>query len=360
MSTFCFFAGDITRCGGTERITVLLANHLAAEGHTVHILSVSESAEKPYFPLDKKIVRRALFRRAVPFHPALPLTLWKETAYLKKIKADAVIDVDVILSAVSVFAAKISGTRHIAWEHFHYRENLGCRLRDYARRLAKRYSSAIVVLTEQDRTQYLETPSKAKIVCIPNAVAIENTTENDSSATIPEYPFILSVGRLNYQKGMERIPRLAEDFFAAHPGWHWIIAGDGEYREKIESELRERGLTDRVHLAGWCDPLPYYRSAQFLVMPSRFEGFVLVLLEALSCGCPAVAFDCPCGVSDVIRDGVNGCLVPAEDLTCMQQKMAELAENPDILSGVRANAKKSVELYSIQNFMQNWRNILLN
>ncbi len=359
MRTFCFFAGDITRCGGTERITVLLANQLATEGHTVHILSISESAEKPYFPLDRRIVRRALFRRSVPFHPALPLILWKETAYLKKIKADAVIDVDVILSAVSIFAAKLSGTRHIAWEHFHYRENLGCRLRDYARRLAKRCSSAVVVLSEYDRTQYLSTPSRAKVVCIPNAVTVTDSAEPDG-AEVPDYPFVLSVGRLIHQKGMERIPRLAEEFFATHPGWHWIIAGDGEYRERIEAELRERGLTDRVHLMGWCNPLPYYKKAQFLVMPSRFEGFVLVLLEALACGCPAIAFDCPCGVSEVLRDGVNGCLVPAEDLTSMQQKMAELAENPDVLAGLRANTRKSVEPYSVQNFMQNWRNLLLN
>ena len=171
MRTICFFSGDITRCGGTERITARLANELAGQPETrVVILSWTESGTGPVFPLHDKIIRRQLFRRKKPFKLFLLPAIFRLRKFLIREKITHLIDVDVILSAVSVFASDGLSCRHIAWEHFHFHENLGCRMRDLGRKLAKKHADAIVVLTQDDLRQYQEKPSKAEIVCIPNVI----------------------------------------------------------------------------------------------------------------------------------------------------------------------------------------------
>ncbi len=352
MKTICFFSGDITRCGGTERITILLANELAQRDFSVHILSLAESAAEPFFALDSKVKRSVLFSRPLrSVQLSLPVIILREAVFLKKLKPDVLIDIDVFLSAASVPASKLSGCRLIAWEHFHYRENLGCRLRSFARTLAKRFASDIVVLTERDRAQYSVKPSRAEIHCIPNAMTMPDSAA-ESMPDVPDVPFIFSAGRLIYQKGLERIPRLAEEFFRSHPDWKWLIAGEGILREQIQAEIRQRNLENKVILLGLCNPFPYYGKAKFFVMPSRFEGFVLVLLEALSCGCPAIVFDCPCGPSDVIQNGRNGYLVPAEDFSMMAKRMEDLAEKP-----FRADPE-SIGQFSVAEFVQKWERLL--
>ena len=266
MKNICFFCGDITRCGGTERISILLANEwIKNDGMKVVFLSLTESNSEPYFYLDSRVRRFRLFQRNVPFKLFLLPIIFKLFLFLRREKISVLIDVDVILSAASVFAAAPLGMKWISWEHFHFHENVGCRLRDYARKLAKRFASAIVVLTENDRLQYLETPSKAKVVRIANAVPPPMDDIRDNVChKIPETPFLLSVGRLAYQKGFERIPALAARVLKRHPGWKWVIVGDGIFRRRIQEEIETMGLQDSLILAGRDNPFPYYRKAELL------------------------------------------------------------------------------------------------
>lgn len=356
MKKLCLFAGDITRCGGTEAISVLLANELAAKSIEIIVVSLTESNPETFFPLNSKVKHFALFKKHYPFKLLIPFAIFKLRNILKKEKITHLIDVDVILSAVSVFARKGLNCKLISWEHFHFYENLGCRFRDFARKLAKRYADHIVVLTERDRLQYMEKMSKAAIRVIPDAI-IKN---NEIIENMPEIqkPFILSVGRLTYQKGFDRIPEMAAEVLQHHPEWKWIIIGDGEQKEMLEKKIADLNLTDKVILAGRQNPSEYYKKAEFLVMPSRYEGFGMVLIEAMNEGCPAVAFDCKCGPSDIVEDGRNGYLIAAEDVDDMKEKISNLIKNPEILQKMSDYAPESVEKFSVSEFVRRWEELL--
>lgn len=359
MRTICLFSGDITRCGGTERIAILLANELAKQQDTtVCFLSLTESRMEPFFALDQRVKRHQLFRHAYPFRLILLPVILKLLLFLRKNHITHLIDVDVILSLASVFAVPFTNCRLISWEHFHFRENLGCKLRDYARKLAKRYASCLVVLTENDRMQYLEQRCHADVRVIPNAVSEPTQNSGNASVVLPDTPFLLSVGRLDFQKGLERIPALAESILRTHTDWKWVIVGDGSFRESIRADIATRGLSDKVLLMGRQDPYPYYRKAAFLVMPSRYEGFGLVLIEALSVGCPVIAFDCPHGPSDIIRQGINGWLVAAEDFPQLEKRILEMMESPDLLARFAQNAPSGIDAFSVPEFMKKWNDIL--
>ena len=325
----------------------------------VVFLSLTESNSEPYFYLDSRVRRFRLFQRNVPFKLFLLPIIFKLFLFLRREKISVLIDVDVILSAASVFAAAPLGMKWISWEHFHFHENVGCRLRDYARKLAKRFASAIVVLTENDRLQYLETPSKAKVVRIANAVPPPMDDIRDNVChKIPETPFLLSVGRLAYQKGFERIPALAARVLKRHPGWKWVIVGDGIFRRRIQEEIETMGLQDSLILAGRDNPFPYYRKAELLVMTSRYEGFGLVLLEALSENCPVVAFNCRFGPSEIIAEGENGLLIPAEDFSALETGIHKLIEDVPLRARLASAAKESVRNFSQASFISRWNRLL--
>ena len=362
VKTVCLFSGDITRCGGTERISILLANELVRRNDIrVMFLSVNEQAPETFFPLDPRVERFVLYRRKVRFAPHLLPMIVKLHSFLKRQRVDVLIDVDVILSAVSVFAVTGTACRLISWEHFHYEENLGVKLRSFARNLAKRHASAIVVLSEDDKRQYMKHRARVPVVAIPNAIEenVHSGNEgNDADYPMPQGPFILSVGRLDYQKGFERIPAVAGELLKTHPAWSWVIVGDGCLRDKIRGEIEARGLQDRILLTGWKDPFFYYDRAAFCVMTSRYEGFGLVLLESLSRSCPVIAFDCKCGPSDIVRDGENGFLVPAENFALLKEKITLLMDSPDLRKKLADNAKASIRKFSVESFADRWNKLL--
>lgn len=352
MKTVCLFIGDITRCGGTERMTSLLANELV--NHTpyrVLILSLTERSQTAFFGLDPRVFRFALYKKDHHYRLMLPFTRRRLASFLRKQQVDVLIDVDVILSTASAAAVNKVKCKWIAWEHFHFYENLGVPLRDRGRTHAKQYADAIVTLTKADALQYQETPVRGSVVPIYNAL-IPHTPSDSGSPE--DKPFILSVGRLDHQKGFDRIPAMAEHILARFPEYNWIILGEGRYRRLIEEELRRRDLADRVKLPGRCDPYDYYKHASLLVMPSRYEGFGLVLLEAMSEGCPAVAFDCKIGPSEMIRDGENGYLAPAEDIPAMEEKILALLNDPELRRTFADNAKKISTEFSVQTFTEKW------
>ena len=360
MKNICFFCGDITQCGGTERISILLANEWAKQaGVKVVFCSLTESNSELYFNLDSRVRHFRMFKRNIPFKLFLLPIIFKLFLFLRREKISILIDVDVIVSGASGFAALPLGVKWISWEHFHFHENLGCRLRDYARKLAKRFASAIVVLTENDRRQYLETPSKAKVVQIANVVSPPmKDVCNDTCREIPAAPFLLSVGRLDYQKGFERIPALAARVLKRHPGWKWIIVGDGIFRRQIQKDIEAMGLQDSLILAGRDNPFPYYRKAELLVMTSRYEGFGLVLLEALSENCPVLAFNCRYGPSDIIIEGENGFLIPPEDFSALENRIHQLIENPLLRARLASGAKESIRNFSLESFISCWNRLL--
>lgn len=154
-----------------------------------------------------------------------------------------------------------------------------------------------------------------KLYTVPNPVVTQTTYALSQAPLDPALdtggrPWIVFVGRLVPEKG---VARLLEAYagIAARSGVDLVVVGDGPDRKALMRQARGSGLQDRVHFVGeQKNPFPWMREARLLVLPSSFEGFGNVLVEAMLCGTQVVASDCPSGPREILADGAFGQLVP--------------------------------------------------
>jgi len=173
-----------------------------------------------------------------------------------------------------------------------------------------------------------------KVKTIYNGVEAANIRDRMRAApSCPELlrrdvPIVLATGRLT---GAKDYPTLIRAFarLASRRACHLIILGEGKARSKIERLVRSRHLTDRVSLPGWVEnPFAYMSRASLFVVSSRREGFSMVLLEALSCGCPCVSTDCHSGPAEILQNGKYGPLVPVGNDAALADAMERVLDNP--------------------------------
>ena len=126
---------------------------------------------------------------------------------------------------------------------------------------------------------------------------------------------MIAVGRLDYQKGFDRLIFVWEKVRKQMPDWRLDIFGQGEWREILQSMIDERGLQDVVRLNNPTKNIgDEYVDSSIIVMTSNYEGFGMVLVEAMSCGVPAVSFDCKCGPAEIISQHDGGLVVKNGDI----------------------------------------------
>lgn len=183
---------------------------------------------------------------------------------------------------------------------------------------------------KQDMVAFL--PSAAgRVHVIPNPVDTERIR---AALTRGEFPYetgrvnMVSVGRLNHQKGYDLLMTSMGKALPQVPGLRLHLVGDGPEMSALKGLSRELGMEDRVVFVGHRDnPYPFMAHADLFVSSSRYEGSPNAVLESLACGTPVLAFDCPGGTGEIISEGQNGWLVPAEDTEAMAAKLIEVVRN---------------------------------
>ncbi len=215
---------------------------------------------------------------------------------------------------------------------------------------AYRRAVVVVALSEGVRMELLEyyRLKPERVVMIHNPVDVDAFHSRASGRAHPwqgNGPMVVAAGRLVRAKGFDILLRAFAYMSTANT--RLAILGEGPDREALATLAGELGLTNRILMPGHvADPGPWYAHAAAFVLSSRWEGFGHVLVEAMACGAPVVAFDCPHGPADIIEDGHTGLLVPPQDVHALAESLYRLIGNQEFAGRLRVAGQRAARRFS--------------
>ncbi|SDG08545.1 Glycosyltransferase involved in cell wall bisynthesis [Dyadobacter soli] len=353
MPNIVFFIYNISAVGGTERVASVIINELAKRNYNIHVLGLYGDPAKVFFPFEPNVKVTSLHIDTMKGIRKILYSHHKIRQFVNSNHIDSFVTVESIMATYSVPALAFTGIRHIVWEHFNFKVNLGIPARSFARQLALCFADRIITLTTRD-IQFWKQGSwyqHAQLVHIPNPMFLEEQQMNDNPSKT-----VISVGRLTFQKGFDQLV----DAWRALPvelrkEWKLLIIGDGEVRPDLERKITEHGIGDSVELVGATKAVfTYFQEASIYCLSSRFEGLPMVLLEALAFHLPIVAFDCDTGPEELIEDGKNGILVEAGNVKKLSQSLAALMQDDDLRGRMRTYKSQRLHSLELGGIMEQW------
>lgn len=370
MKIYYIYTALVTK-GGADRVIADKANWLSEHGHEIGIVTDTQLGREPAFPLSPKV---NLIDLAIDFSKeyghCFPVRIWMYYKlmyqYRKKMQTLLMNDrPDIVITTLGrdiSFITKIKdGSRKIGEAHttkhfirnFHLLEKKNVFLKyltKYFRWKMDRQVAnldCLVVLTSQDKADW---GHLLPVYVIPNS--------------FPFYPDIPSscdkkqaiiVGRYNSAKGYNYLIDAWREVYKKHPDWIINIFGSGEYEDKVRKQIYDYGLQDVVIMNNPTDHImDEYLKSSIYVMSSVFEGFAMVLLEAMACGLPCVSFDCPYGPRNIISDGEDGILVSYLDSNALADSICRLIENKEMRHQIGQRGRKNVIRFSREKIMPQW------
>lgn len=336
-----------------------IANHWAAEGDAVTLLTFSSDA--PFYDLDPRIEakRLSLLRDSADAGRGLIANLkrlWRLRGAIRTSAPDVVISFIDTTNVLTLLATRGLGVSVIVSEHNDPAVAPLGLVWNFLRRVTYPLADGVVLLTERARSHY-PASVREKAVVIPNPVAVP--LESSGGAPVIQRPAVMAMGRLSREKGFDILLRAFAKAREGRAVWSLVILGEGTLRQELEKLAAELGVKESVHMPGMVkNPYDYLRQADIFALSSRFEGFPVSLLEAMACGAAVVSFDCATGPREIIRDGVDGVLVPPEDEEALAEAMGRLMDGEGERRRLGEGAKRVVERYGIENVMRMWEDLL--
>lgn len=351
----CFFIANLYESGGTQRVTLVLAEQLVKQGYDVSIITWY-GGKKSFFNVPEKVKMYSLFDKPkINLYKTYLVSLTRYSNIIKKIKPAVVIDVCVPLSIITSAALMFNRSiKKIAWEHFNAAVSWNFFTGKFSRRIVSSFYDTVVVLTSADKKMYEEKFKAKKVVVIPNPVTLNVTRQSPGVS-----PFILAIGRLTYQKGFDMLLEAWAKICNRHTNWKLRLVGEGEDRDKLINQAEQLGITEKIEFIPATKAVEqYYTDASIYVMSSRFEGLPLVLIEAKAFGLPLISFNCETGPRDVITHNYDGLLVEPNNVTALAGAIEQLITLPGTRKQFAANGIAQLQKFSIPAILAQWQEII--
>lgn len=377
----CYVTTNICAMNGLARVTIAKANALAAiDGNQVAII-VRYHNEVALRPLDKrvKLVHLKLFypedrhtlyggnNHLVPFREMkqrLHDYAYRLLTVMQKLQPDVVI-------STGTDEVAIVGNMDMPWRPVRIREfhlasdwRLQYRLwgemlkrmaayfvnrRDYRRSL--RQYDRLVVLTDSDRHNFWH--DDPRVVTIPNMLTLDAVPKPSAL----NQKVVVAAGRICWQKHFELLARAWALVVKRHPDWQLRLYGDGSRKDenRLRRQIAKSGVADSFRLMGRTrNMIRALGEASIFALSSRYEGFGLVITEAMACGVPVVSTDCPYGPSDIITQGKDGYLVAMDDAGALADRICSLIENDALRHSMGRAAIATADKYKTDVVARQW------
>lgn len=361
--------------GGMERVLTIKANYFAEElGYDIYIILTDGKENKPFYPLSSKV---NVVHLDINFNDMWQITsiVKKSLIYIKKqhlykkrlTKCLTEIRPDITVSmlrreinfinSIKDGSVKI-GEIHVNKSNFRnlseekvggfIKNTLSCLWMKQLNRQLKKLSK-FIILTEEDRENFSYYLDNTTVIYNPLPFYPEQT----SDCTARE---VIAVGRYAYQKGFDLLIEAWRIVAAKHPDWNLRIYGGGDRTAFLA--LKEKYHLDTLYLEEQTqDIIQKYCESSIFVLSSRYEGFGMVITEAMSCGIPPVSFACPCGPRDIIRDQEDGLLVENGNIEQLADRICYLIENENIRKEMGRKARSNSERFKMENIGKEWEKL---
>lgn len=350
-----YITNGIKGAGGLERVLSVKASYLAEQlGHEVHILTLNHRAAPLFYSFSSKI---QLHDIEVAGNPLRYVNQYRKGIIqtIQNIQPEVISVCDDGLKAffLPLILPKIPLVyeRHVSKQiafgpNPSWLKKISVSLQLQLMNVLGRYFDQFVVLTQDNLNEW----NLPNVVVIPNPLSFYPETQ---SALVNKT--VIAVGKHTYQKGFDRLLQSWAIIQQTQPEWALEIYGKFDEQYSLQKLAKQLNIENSVR---FFEPDPdiatRFLNASVFAFSSRFEGFGMVLIEAMACGVPCVSFDCPCGPSDIIRSGEDGFLVPNNDTVAFTQHLSQLIENHELRLKMGAQSKINVQRYLPEVVVKQW------
>lgn len=368
-----FVLHSLANMAGIERVMSDKINFMAQQGHEVLLVTYEQGKHALSYPLDTSVKHQNI---ECPFftiyrygHPRRLLKMWlmkknfkrQLSQIVKEWKPNAVIIPsnagDYMSEIMSLPQTKIIVEAHCSLPAFLKGERWQDRIKNFLLFCTIKRCDLLIALTHDDQLCWQR--YMPHVAAVPNPLPFYH---DDIDSSLQQPGRILAIGRYHAQKRFDRLVEAFSMIASKYPDWHVDIFGKGEMgeQEKLQQLIDNKGMTARILLhKPTRDVISEYLHSQFLVLSSDYEGFGLVIIEAMACGIPVVSTNCPYGPSEIIEDEVTGllCKMDVKDLAA---KMEWMITHESKCKEMGIKAHQVASKYKRESVMKEWEYVYMS
>lgn len=350
--------------GGAERVLTTMANYWAERGRPVTVLTLVDDREPPFYDLHPAVRLRPLGLADTASHPVgrawrIVRRLWKLRVALAESDPDVILSFMDRTNVLVLLASRRLGVPVIASEHIDpFRNGLGPLWRLVQRGVYRR-AACVVVLT-RGALSYFPPAVRRRARVIPNPVVAPPARRMNRPTTAePVARTVIAIGRLDRQKGFDLLLEAFAVVAPRHDEWSLVVWGEGHERAALESLRDDLELRHKVSFPGLTkQPFARLAAADLFVLSSRYEGFPMVLCEAMARGLPTISFACPSGPREIVRDGIDGVLVEPENVAALATALDRLMGDEAERRRLADRAPRVLDRFGLERVMGMWEELI--